>query len=534
MSFRPNPPSFQQLSLFDGYRMLSDKKQRMLKDSWATTFRDEIYANIDEEPYRKLFDEEGAASRPNFPINTIVATAILKKMFGLSEVELFESINLDLRYAYALNLDSLSEDVFSLRTYERLISKVVAHQQETGEDLIQQTWDSLTEQIAKVMGIDMTKRRMDSFMVRMSAKDMSRRELIYKAIKGFVSYLFLIGDTEGISYMEHYTQDGDQNNVLYRCSAEHRDDRDAALLKDASLLIEKCGDSYADEKAYKVFSRIINEQTIVDNGTRRFRNKEDGGFDSNIAQSTTDMDATFRSKAGKDHKGYVANVEESVGDNGSLITDYDFRPNNVSDQEMLADRIERSDVQKQKTIIVTDGAYDNDEIREAAAKKNIEIITTDMTGRKVPVELGAFNLSVNGRAVNTCPAGHTPLYNKYDEKTGQCHATFDAACCEHCPYSTMCKPKGKGKTRKVTISQKKVQRAKRQAKLRGEESTEYSRFRNGVETIPSYFRSSLDVDDMNAFGLSRNRIHFGLDAIAFNVLKLIRFRRRQRVKCALA
>lgn len=533
MSFRPNPPSFQQLSMFDGYRMLSDKKQRMLKDSWATTFRDEIFANIDEEPYRKLFDEEGAASCPNYPINTLVAASIIKKMFGLSEEELFESINLDLRYSYALNLDSLSEDVFSLRTYERLISKVVAHHKETGEDLIQQTWDSLTDQIAKVMGIDKTNRRMDSFMVQMSAKDMSRRELIYKAIKGFVSYLFLIGDTEGISYMGHYTQDGDQNNVLYRCPAEHRDGRDHALLKDASVLIEKCGGSYADEKAYKVFSRIINEQTILENGTRRFRNKEDGGFGSNIAQSTTDMDATFRSKAGKGHKGYVANVEESVGDNGSIITDYDFRPNNVSDQEMLSDRIERSDVQEQKTVIVADGAYDNDEIREAAARKNIDIITTDMTGRKVPVELGAFNISDDGKVINTCPAGHAPISNQYDEKTGQCHATFDAACCERCPYSSACKPKGKGKTRKVTISQKKVQRAKRQAELSGEERTKYSHFRNGVETIPSYFRSSLGVDDMKAFGLSRNRIHFGLDAIAFNVIKLIRFRQRQRTKCAL-
>lgn len=87
MSFRPNPPSFQQLSLFDGYRMLSDKKRRMLKDSWATTFRDEIYANLDEEPYMNLFDEEGAASRPNFPINTLVSASIIKKMFvGLDAI----------------------------------------------------------------------------------------------------------------------------------------------------------------------------------------------------------------------------------------------------------------------------------------------------------------------------------------------------------------------------------------------------------------------------------------------------------------
>lgn len=533
MSFRPNPPSFQQLSLFDGYRMLSDKKRRMLEDSWAPIFREEIYAKIDEEPYRQLFEEEGSASRPNFPINTVVSAAILKKMFGMSETELFESINLDIRFSYALNLESLSEDVFSLRTYERLVSRVADHLAETGEDLIEQTMLSLADEIAKVMGIDKSHRRMDSFMVEMSAKDMSRRELIYKAIRGFVTYLFLIGDTEGIAYMEHYTQDGDQNNVLYRCTKEHQNDRDNALLKDASKLIEKCGSSYADEKAYQVFNRIINEQTILDNGNRRFRNKEDGDFDSNIAQSTTDMDATFRSKAGKNHKGYVANVEESVGKNGSIITDYDFQPNNVSDQQMLSDRIERSDVQEKKTVIVVDGAYDNDDIRESAADKNIEIVATDMTGRKVPVEFGAFNMTDDGTAVNTCPAGHAPMSNSYDEKTGQCCATFDAAHCEHCPYSSICKPKGKGSTKKVHVSQKKVQRAKRQVKLNDAERSEHSRFRNGVETIPSYFRNVLGVDNMKAFSWVRNRIHFGFDVGAFNAMKVIRFRQRQRVKCAL-
>lgn len=292
MSFRPNPTSFQQLSLFDGYRMLSDKKRHMLEDSRAPIFREEIYAKIDEEPYRQLFEEEGSVSRPNFPINTVISAAILKKMFDMSETALFESINLDIRFSYALNLESLSEDVFSLRT----------------------------------------------------------------------------------------------------------NDRDNALLKDASKLIEKCGSSYADKKAYRVFNCIINEQTILDNGNRRFRNQEDGDFDSNIAQNTTDMDATFRTKAGKNHKGYVANVEESVGENGSIITDYDFQPNNVSDQQMLSDRIERSDVQEHKTVIVVDGAYDNDDIRESAADKNIEIVATDMTGRKVPVEFSAFNMTDDGTA----------------------------------------------------------------------------------------------------------------------------------------
>ena len=534
MAFRPNPVQYKQLSLFDGYQMLTPKKQKMLEDSWAPVFRNDILSKIDEEPFRKLFDEEGSASRPNSPVNVLVGAAILKQLFGLSETKLIQNINFDIRYAYALSLDSLSEDAFSIRTYERFIGKLAMHLEKTGEDLIKLTMMSLSDDLAKIMKIDKTERRMDSFMIDMSAKDMSRRELLYKAIKGFVSYLFMIEDTEGIEHMEHYTVDGDQNTVLYHCPEQYKQYRDEALLKDASQLAEKYGDRYADEKAYQVFNRIVNEQTIIDaeTGLRRFRVSSDGGLDSSIAQSTTDMDATFRSKAGKNHKGYVANVEESVGKNGSLITHYDLRTNNTSDKEMLSDRIKESDVQDKKTRIVADGAYDSDEIRAAAEEKNIEVITTDMIGREVPIELGMFKMSEDGTNVITCPRGYEPEDCSYDPENGQCTATFRTSQCERCPYSQACKPKGKGARRKVTISIKRVRRAIQQSRLHGEEHSKYSRFRNGVETIPSFFRYVLNVDNMRAFTLVRNRIFFGLDVIAFNAMKIFGFRRRERVAYA--
>jgi len=50
-----------------------------------------------------------------------------------------------------------------------------------------------------------------------------------------------------------------------------------------------------------------------------------------MLQNPSDPDATFRSKAGEEHRGYVANLEESVGENGSVITDYQFEQNIYSD-----------------------------------------------------------------------------------------------------------------------------------------------------------------------------------------------------------
>ena len=64
--------------------------------------------------------------------------------------------------------------------------------------------------------------------------------------------------------------------------------------------------------------RCLSEQTIVEETSRRLRTKEDGGFHSGMLQNPSDPDATYRSKAGKEHQGYAANLEEAVSKNGSV------------------------------------------------------------------------------------------------------------------------------------------------------------------------------------------------------------------------
>jgi len=75
-----------------------------------------------------------------------------------------------------------------------------------------------------------------------------------------------------------------------------------------------------------------------------------------MIQSPTDPDATYREKAGKKYRGYVANLEESVSENGSVITDYQFEQNTYSDSQFLQDSLQKTGHQKESSILVTDGA----------------------------------------------------------------------------------------------------------------------------------------------------------------------------------
>lgn len=67
---------------------------------------------------------------------------------------------------------------------------------------------------------------------------------------------------------------------------------------------------------------------------------------SGMLQSTADPDATYREKAGKQHRGYVGNVEESVGENVSVVTGYEYATNNTGDSAMLKSHLEMMDRQE--------------------------------------------------------------------------------------------------------------------------------------------------------------------------------------------
>lgn len=92
------------------------------------------------------------------------------------------------------------------------------------------------------------------------------------------------------------------------------------ILNDADRLLRSCEGSFDEINQYQLLIRVIREQTIREkDGALRFRTKMDGGMDSNVLQNPSDPEATYREKAGKQNRGYAANVTESVGENGSIM-----------------------------------------------------------------------------------------------------------------------------------------------------------------------------------------------------------------------
>ena len=117
-------------------------------------------------------------------------------------------------------------------------------------------------------------------------------------------------------------------------------------------------------------------------------------MNSSALQNPSDPDAAYRNKSGKSCRGYAANIEETVGKNGSVVTDY--------------------------RLI------------------KIHIRTTALIGKEAPDALADFVFHEDGTRLLKCAAGHEPLSQTYTKTTRQCRVSFDRNHCAGCPYQEQC------------------------------------------------------------------------------------------------
>ncbi len=320
MSFRQNQS--QQITFSDTYWGLTEREKKALERSWAKIFAEDIFPNIDEEPFNVLYSDK--SSRPNTPVNVIIGALIIKEMFGLSDDEVVDNLMLDPRYQYALHTTSYEEQPLSDKSLSRFRTRCYDYESTHNVDLYHDCIRDLSASIAKMMEIDGRIRRMDSTMIEANIRRLSRMELIYTCIAKFVKHLDKVGTEFNHGRYGHYLDHDDYNKIIYHSRNDEMDDRMLTLLKDADDLMEQYQGCYDDVTAYQLFSRCMSEQTVVEDSKRRLKTKEDGGMGSDLMQNPSDPDATYREKAGKEHRGYVVNIEESVDSNGSRRSDLDI------------------------------------------------------------------------------------------------------------------------------------------------------------------------------------------------------------------
>jgi DDE family transposase/transposase-like protein DUF772 len=518
MSFVSNPS--QQISFNDNYNSLTDREKRFLDKSWAKPFAEEIFPAINEDVFSVLYSKK--ASRPNTPVNVIVGSLIIKEILNMTDDEIVEALMFDIRFQYALHTTSFKEQPLSDRTLGRFRERCNAYETEYGKDLVKEAVLLLADKIAKVMNLNPTLKRMDSMMIASNIKKMSRLELLYSCVANMVKCLHEAGDDEIIKGLEHYYDENDRNKVIYHNRSKETSDKIQVVINDAIKLLPLIEDKYLGTSEYQLLIRVFKEQTTDDgNGSRKLREGKE--LNSQILQNPADPDATYRKKAGKETRGYSANLVETFDGTNSVITDYQYENSIHSDSRYCKETINTMGIQEEKTTIIADGAYGGEANRKLATQNNIDLVTTDFQGKKPNEIFSDFIFSEDGKELLECANGQKPTYNKYNETTGQCRAKMNLEKCQSCPHIEECNPKLQRKSAIVVMSSKTVQRAKMLKTMKTEEFQELAKKRNGVEALPSILRRKYDVDNMPVRGKVKTKLYFGFKIGALNFRKLCKF-----------
>lgn len=521
MSFHTN--SSQQYSLNDITSSLTNREKKALENSWAKIFAEEIFPFIDEERFRVLYSDR-TQCRANTPVNVCVGALIIKELFQISDDEIVENLMLDPRYQYALHTTSYEEQPLSDKTLSRFRKRCYDYESAYGIDLLHDCVVDLSSKIAKIMNINPRIKRMDSLMIEANIKNFSRAELLYACVAKLVRYLHKEHKDDLLNGLEHYYAPNDFNQTFYYSDSTNTDEQIHSILCDADKLLTLCNSDYDDTTEYQLLVRCLHEQTVIEDSVRRLRNKDDGGLSSSMLQSPTDPDATYREKSGKKYRGYVANLEETVSKNGSVITNYQFEQNTYSDSQFLQDSLQKTEHQEEGSFLIADGAYCGAENTALAASKNIKLVTTDLSGKDVADIYADFELNEDGNRIIKCPAGYSPISCCCSSSNGRIHASFSKECCMNCPHKSECQVKEHKEVCSIDMSSTAKYRATTRRYMKTDEFKALARLRNGIETLPSLLRNRYHVDRMPVFGKIRSRFFFGCKVAALNVRKLFTFR----------
>lgn len=410
---------------------LSESKRKKLHNSLEASFYKLIFCNIDEKLFTPLFSDTG--SRPNAPVNVLVSSLILYQKKGWTTEELFDRIDFDLRLRFALGLNNLDDTPFCPATFFNFQNRLLKYFTETGINLLERVFDSLTQDQLKELKIKTDIQRMDSFQAMSNIRSYSRTQLLVEML---IRLYRALDEDDQQKYQEIFTPYLSQTSGKFIYSLS-KSDIPHELEKLAVIyhrLYHALKPSYNSIEVFKIFERVYNEHFCI--VSDKITVKDSKKIGSSSLQSPDDIDATFRSKRDNSYRGQVVNITETANPENSLnlITDVAVAANNTDDSTILNDRI---DIIKAKTSdlneLHTDGAYGSSDNDKKMQEHTINHIQTAVRGRTPGVAI-EIKETKPGQHNVSCPQQSTQSQNTRKRYK----ACFDMTICSQCPYAEEC------------------------------------------------------------------------------------------------
>jgi hypothetical protein len=394
-----------QLDIFTTESYLSGPSLKFYNDkgSWHNSFREQVYARIDEEAFSVLYSDGMGA--PNASVRVLVSMMILKEGQGWSDAQLFEYCRFHSLIRSALGYFNMTDTIPTESTYYLFRKKVVEYERINGENLIEQAFASVTKGQAMDFEVSGNHIRMDSKLMGSNIAWYSRYELVHETLRllwkeQHETLCKKLNKQTVKKLNELLAEEG--GKITFRSTKSQLISKFQELGNLICFVLKR---RPLETDIQKTLTTVFNQQFKVVEKAVEIRPKEEIKSDS--IQSPHDTDAHYRDKDGNKVKGYNLNVSETCNEGLNLITYVDVNPVSASDCNLFQTGVEKTEeLLGEVKNVSTDGAYHSPGNQEFCKKSGINFILPTIQGAK-----GRFDLILSDNNELTVTDTITGLIN---------------------------------------------------------------------------------------------------------------------------
>ena len=248
-----------QESLWQSEFLITPRKARLMRRSWAEVFRNEALVLIEEERFAPLYSPD--MGRPNRAVQTVLGMLVLKEMFDLTDMEALEELEFNLLWHHALRLE-MEEAHLAQKTLHNFRVRLMEH--DGGRLAFCETTDRMIE----ALGLGTGRQRLDSTHVMSNIAVLTRLGLFCETVRVFLLAVSRehpgLGEGIGDGLAQRYLKEtGEASGYEDARSGEGRR-RLSVCARDVYRLVHRFrGTAVAKLEEYGLLERLLGEQCHV-------------------------------------------------------------------------------------------------------------------------------------------------------------------------------------------------------------------------------------------------------------------------------
>jgi hypothetical protein len=517
--------------IFDPWGYLGPKRRKLMEESWAGLFRQEILNELPVQEIASAFSD--FSGRPTKELYMALGSLVLQQMQDLTDEETSNQVAFNLQWQYALDITEESDEAAYLcpRTLWSLRQLVIE------EALDSVLFEKIRAKLARIFKVDASRQRLDSVHIRSNMRHLGRIGIVVQTIHKFLVNLrrqhcdllelvptdlvgrYLPEKALGCFSMVKPSESGKTLNTV---------------CQDLFQLLQSLAgqDAVLSMSSFQLLHRVFQEQCAIKETSSgqveiSIKPAREVGVDS--LQNPSDLEAGYSGHKGQGYQAQIMETYSEQEDALSLITYAEAEPASVHDTHALLPAIEAVQGRELKPDqLLADSAYGGEENREQAQTMGVEVIAP-VAGSLAEGQLSLVDFIFSDQGeVLSCPAGHQPI--KTWQKKDRHRAFFAIEQCEPCPLKERC-PSKPGKGHHYLGYYHKAFRAARRRQWQQTEAFQNRyRYRAGIEATFSALDRKTGIKHLRIRGLKTVRYCVHLKAAAMNIFRASAIQMRKKAK----